>query len=143
MMLYNYFFLRFLHYKSYKYSMKVTTTLYFFIFSLITISCGSVNNNDRTTKLNLIASEKLEGKVELMYNSDSTKVICIGGKTNLSQSYSFFVYSIKSSQSITKTFNNISNVMWDGNHAIKYKYLSGIVQAGENNSKFTIINFKD
>lgn len=125
--------------------MRVTTTFYIFIFSFIAISCGSVNNNkqDGTTQLNLIASQKLESKVELLYNSDSTKVICIGGKAKLAQSYSFFVYSVKVNQSITETFNNVSEVMWDGNKTIKYKYLSGIVKSGENNSKFTIINFKD
>ena len=124
--------------------MRVTTTFYIFIYFFITISCGSVNNkHDSAAQLNLIASEKLEGKIELLYNSDSTNVICIGGKSKLSQSYSFFVYSVKTNQSITKTFNNISDVMWNGNHAIKYKYLSGIVKSGENNSKFTIINFKD
>ena len=124
--------------------MRASTTFYIFIYLFVTVSCGSINSkHGDTAKLNLITSEKLKGKIELLYNSDHTSVICIGGKSKLSQTYSFFVYSLKNNKSITKTYNNVSDVLWYRNKAIKYKYLSGIVKAGENNTKYTIINIKD
>ena len=121
--------------------MKISTTVFLLIFSFLFFSCGSTNNTK--SQVSLVASEKLSGKVELLYNSDSTKVICIGGKEKFSQVYSFFVYSIKDNQAISKTFNNISDVFWDGPLVVKYKYLSGTVKKDEIESVHKTINFEN
>ena len=116
------------------------------LFSIIT-SCGSSNNNSKVDSVSnryiKISEEKFSGDIKYIFNDDNTRVICKGRKSNLEQTFSFFIYSNKSHSETIETFNNVSDVRWVDNKTIKYIYLSGIVNAKGEGQEYIIINLEE
>ena len=115
------------------------------LFSIIT-SCGSSNNNgkvDSSSNYKKISEGEFNGNIKYVFNKDNSKVICKGRKSNLGQTFSFFVYSNNQHLKITETFNNVADVKWVDNETIKYIYLSGIVNAKEEGQEYIIINLEE
>lgn len=117
--------------------MKSISLISTLVLSVALLSCASVNTSiSEKSNLIKISSERLDGEVQFIFNSDSTSAICTGNKKNFGQSFSFFVYSLQTNKSISKTYNNISTVNWKGIDSIQYKYLKGTVQNDQRNSGF-------
>jgi hypothetical protein len=89
------------------------------------------------------AKSSLSGKVEYMYNNDSTFVVCIGDKKKFEQSYSFFVYSISKNIKVTDVYNRVNDVFWEGPGLVKYSVLYGTIEVGYKQPKYNTIEIKD
>ncbi|MCK5907032.1 MAG: hypothetical protein KAG37_05540 [Flavobacteriales bacterium] len=117
----------------------------FFLTLFVFVNCGSISKTEVGSQAHLkdVASECLSGKVEFLYNSDSTYVVCVGNRTKFGQTFSFFVYSFKTKDSVSEMYNNVSEAKWDGADKVKFRYLAGNTEHGRKNVKFTTIIIKD
>ena len=112
------------------------------LVSVMLVSCATSNKVD-LREISKSSNEELSGKVELVFNIDSTYVICIGNKKKMSQAYSFYVYSIRKKSKVTQVYNNVDFVKWDGVQRVKFSYLAGIVKYGDENPSFRTIEIED
>ena len=126
------------------FTMKIISFISTVVLSVALLSCASVNTSKHTqSNLLKVSSARFNGEVQFVFNSDSTSAICIGNKKNLGQTFSFFVYSMKANESLTKTYNNISIVNWKSIDSIQYRYLQGVVRSDERTSDFSILNLSN
>lgn len=104
-----------------------TSKIFSVIALFLIISCSSVSKVSEQ-KIKRIATGEFSGKVEYDFSNDSTKVICIGDKKNMGQTFSFFVYSLSQNMKVSNTYSNVSVVKWVDNVSVKYQVLQGTVK---------------
>ena len=121
--------------------MKALISILLIISIYLITGCGSYRKSNNSN-LNDIVEVYLRGKIEYLYNADSSSVICIGNKKKLEQSYSFFVFSITKNKKVTDTYDHVEEVIWDGLNSVKYYYLYGTVQIGNQRPKYKTINIQ-
>ncbi len=112
------------------------------LFVVFLVSCKTTSKITKE-KFEMVVKNEFSDKPKYIYNSDSTRVICIGNQRNMGQTFSFFVYSLSNNKKVTDVFSNIAEVKWEGDSVIKYKKLAGTIQLGAPPANFYIIRLED
>jgi hypothetical protein len=112
------------------------------VFILLMSSCRV--NKTTTTKgeFKKVAEIKLPPKIDYIYNADKTYVLCVGGRSSLSTTFSFFVYSLENNKMATEVFTNVQTVKWKNSKSINYKFRKGIVKKNELSQPYITLTLK-
>jgi len=103
--------------------------------------CGSTSHANSTQQVDFkrIIENKLDGRLNYIYNTDSTSVICTAHKSKLSTSFSFLVYSLSENVFLSDIITNVEIVKWVDYNKIGYRHMVGIVQYNEPKQPLRII----
>jgi len=112
------------------------------LFVVFIVSCKTTSEITKE-KFEMVVKNEFSDKPNYIYNSDSTRAICIGNQKNMGQTFSFFVYSFSDNKKMTDIYSNVSEVKWEGDSIIKYKKLAGTIQLGAPPASFYVINLED
>ena len=106
--------------------------------------CGSISPTNKSPEVyfKIIIDDKLDGRLNYIYNTDSTSVICTGHKTKLSTSFSFLIYSISDNEFLSDEITNVETVKWIDDFNVGYRYMAGTVLHNEQKQPLTIIKIK-